>query len=974
MIVWRVATKLTVLIVLIVLCLAQQPSVSLSTSQTPSVGKQATNDGHNTPSPSATGIPVFGFETYTNYINNGTIKERARDVGASWVRLNTVSWRDLQPTEDTPPDQWNWSKLATFEKELHTANELGLTPLVIADDFPDWAVTPYYNPYSGQEEIVPCAALKTDYFDDYALFLSEIVSRYHQAPYNVTYWELGNEVDVAPSMMSRELQDLFGCWGVIEDEFYGGKHYGDMLKVATPAIKAVDPNAQVVIGGLLLDRANTEIAGRGKPEKFLQGILEAGAGSSFDVVAFHSYPWFSWEKGRQEDADLTDYRWSAWGGMTIGKVHYLRSIMAQYHIDKPFFMDEAALLYWGGNTPTDDFLQAQADHIVRVHLRGMSVGVQMFSWYTLHDSGWNSSGLLNSDKSVRPAYTAYQYLISQLRDTTSITTTSDYGSTAEAYRFTRGSQILDILWSKEATANHVTIPKAAFRDATTRDGETIATSSSSTRMLLSVGVEPVYIVRVPQNTANAPSISAVEPTEADNTTSRQIIIHGENFQTGATIWLEHPTSQEIQSYQLNNVVSIQNRRIEVTVPAMVPPASYDVIVANPDGLIATKTDGYTINAYAPKISDIRPRQSRADLPSIIHIYGENFRNDSTVHLGSSLTLSDTLFVNDTHLRAVLPANAAAPGTYAISVVNPDTTNGTMQDGVLLYADDAVDVYGYVHHLWTDPIQPRSTMPMHIGMELYSQGNISQDVTVNFYRGEAENEANRIGRSTVAITHTQGTTSVPAHTPLVWQEKEIGIYMLCATLDATNSTEEVSEVNNKYCRSVNLHEPGFDNQPPIINQMTINGTYPTTTTNSAVTLTISTTDTVSQGNMISTSAITAFLVQEYEYNPGNAAWIPVQWSTWKTDTQAIQTGSYTWNLIPSSGKKYIQVWVVDESGNISQPATAWVLYRTPDQADAHDIPSIELSPRTMPPVALPEYLLPTGNIFSLYLPIVERATE
>lgn len=973
MIAWRVGTKLTLLFVLLVVCLAGQPAVSFSISHASSITDKTAAIQLDT-STSATGFPVFGFETYTNYINNNTIKERAQDVGASWVRLNTVSWRDLQPTEDTPPDQWNWNTLATFEKELSTANELGLTPLVIADDFPDWAVTPYYNPYSGQDEVVPCAALKTEYFDDYALFLSEVVSRYHQDPYNVNYWELGNEIDVAPSLMSRELQDLFGCWGVIEDEFYGGEHYGEMLKVATPSIKAVDPDAQVVIGGLLLDRANTEIAGRGKPEKFLQGILEAGAGNSFDIVAFHSYPWFSWENGRQEDVDLTDYRWSAWGGMTIGKVKYLRSIMTQYQVDKPLFLDEAALLYWGGGDPTNDFLQTQADHIVRVHLRGLSVGVQMFSWYTLHDSGWNSSGLLNSDRSVRPAYTAYQYLISQLRDTTSITTTSDYGSAVEAYRFTKGSQVLDVLWSKDATSDQVAIPKVAFSDAMTRDGESIDPSSSSTRVLLSVGIEPVYIVRTPQNPATAPSISAVEPTGADNTTSRQIIIHGENFQTGATIWLENPSVQEIQSYQLNNGVSIENRRIEVTVPAMLPPGSYDVIVANPDGLIATKADGYTITAYAPKISDVRPRQSRADLPGIIHIYGENFRADTTVRLEPSLTLSDTLFINDTHIRAVLPANATAPGTYAVSVVNLDTTSGTMQDGMLIYANDGVDVYGYVHHLWTDPIQPRSTMPIHIGMELYSQGSISQDVTVNFYRGEAENETNRIGRSTVAVTHSQGTTTVPSQTPLVWQEEESGIYTLCATLDATNTTEEVSEINNKYCRSVRLLEPGLDNEPPVINQVTINGTNPTTTTNSIVTLAFSTTDTVSTGLALSTSVITAFLVQEYEYNPGNAAWIPVQWTTWETDTQAILDGSYTWNLVPSSGKKYIQVWAVDSSGNISQPATAWVVYSTPDQAASIDLPSAKLSPKTMPPLALPEYLLPTGSIYSLYLPIVERPTE
>jgi hypothetical protein len=34
---------------------------------------------------------------------------------------------------------------------------------------------------------------------------------------------------------------------------FGGEYYGNMLKIVYPAIKSADPQAQVLVGGLLLD-------------------------------------------------------------------------------------------------------------------------------------------------------------------------------------------------------------------------------------------------------------------------------------------------------------------------------------------------------------------------------------------------------------------------------------------------------------------------------------------------------------------------------------------------------------------------------------------------------------------------------------------------------------------------------------------------------------------------------------------------
>ncbi|NJP06048.1 MAG: glycoside hydrolase family 5 protein [Chloroflexaceae bacterium] len=382
-----------------------QPAISTVPVQAAPTVQQAT----------AATPPIYGIETNTGRIASRGVQNQASALGASWLRLNTVSWRGVQAEPDGPYD---WSALANFERELAAANETGMIPIVIVDDYPRWA-TRYET---------SCSAITSDRFNDFAQFMTALVERYHQAPYNVRYWEMGNEVDIDPSLVAQD--NFFGCWGDIEDTYYGGEHYGEMLKVVTPAIKQTDPNALVMIGGLLLDRPNTTISGRGKPERFLEGILEAGAADSFDIVAFHTYPWF---RERRVDSDLTDYRWSLLGGGVIGKATFLRDIMARYGVDKPLFLNETALL---GFIHEESFYQSQADHIVRMAIRAASIDIQAFCWYTLHNNGWFSGGLLDGSNQPRPAFIAYQQLIERTSGLGTPVRTNDYGDTVEAYRFT----------------------------------------------------------------------------------------------------------------------------------------------------------------------------------------------------------------------------------------------------------------------------------------------------------------------------------------------------------------------------------------------------------------------------------------------------------------------------------------------------------------------------------------------------------
>src|SRR5690606_5773900 len=126
----------------------------------------------------------------------------------------------------------------------------------------------------------------------------------------------------------------YGCWGNDQDYYYGGGYYAKMFQVAYPAIKAVDPTVQVVIGGLLLDKdpnlPGLEEADR-RPGRFFEGILRNNGTNNgayfFDIVAFHGYPVWGPNYGLSSDEGSSS--WGHLGGIVIGKVNFLRDVMTE---------------------------------------------------------------------------------------------------------------------------------------------------------------------------------------------------------------------------------------------------------------------------------------------------------------------------------------------------------------------------------------------------------------------------------------------------------------------------------------------------------------------------------------------------------------------------------------------------------------------------------------------------------------------
>lgn len=256
------------------------------------------------------------------------------------MRYNGIIWHEVEPTEN---GGYNWNALSGLESELQRIREKGLEPVVIIRGTPEWAQI-RWGKYNLKYYCGPIAPEKLSRFGQ---FVRNVVERYSKPPYSVKYWEFGNEPDVDPYLVDTNYP--FGCWGNENDPYYGGGYYAEMLRTVYPIVRNVDPTAQVVFGGLLLDcdPGNPPPNKTCLPARFLEGVLVNGGGNSFDILAYHAYPSWTPFQGYGYDQDLEFGSWKHRGGILRGKLSYLREILMTYgYSNKPIHMNEGGLICW----------------------------------------------------------------------------------------------------------------------------------------------------------------------------------------------------------------------------------------------------------------------------------------------------------------------------------------------------------------------------------------------------------------------------------------------------------------------------------------------------------------------------------------------------------------------------------------------------------------------------------------------------
>lgn len=377
----------------------------------------------------ATWQPVWGTQA-TDY----NVLDKATDAGMAWIRINAY-WKNIEPTNDN----YNWGSL---DDAISKSIAADLTPMVGIVTNPAWADAD--NTY--------CGPLKDNqYLTD---FLTDLVNRYKGAPYNVKYWEIGNEVDHDYDV-SHQLYPGggIGCWADLVPQ------YVEFMRVAHDAIKAADPDAHVILGGLAM-LGYSEIDNT----NFLRHVLQQGGGPYFDIVAFHF-------------GETQDHAWYTCADRDRAPGHTCQSVeglQGKAQIVRDTLTQEG----WPGKTillnelgfhcePCDAARQeAHARWVVKAHARAMAEELPVVIWFTLNYPGFHGSSLLNSDGSARPAYNVYPVMASELRMMRykrTIDGASEFGVTdLEGYVFGIDSvKEKSVMWVNGSTPRLVSYPAAS---------------------------------------------------------------------------------------------------------------------------------------------------------------------------------------------------------------------------------------------------------------------------------------------------------------------------------------------------------------------------------------------------------------------------------------------------------------------------------------------------------------------------------
>jgi len=426
---------------------------------------------------------VFGIQMDSVTEDGGLSK--VAETKATWVGGIGVSWASVEPSRGAR----NWTALASQEQQMQNVAGKGLTPIVNVRYTPGWAQL--YAGYS-------CGPMQQAYFSNFASFMHDLVARYSVAPYNIKYWEIWNEPDIDHSLVPGD--SGYGCWGDQSDPYYGGGYYAEMLKMVYPQIKAADPQAQVLVGGLLLDcdprgfpSPCARVGNNDKPPKFLEGILRHNGlndgGNYFDGVSFHAYDYYQGGLGQYSNSNFQS-AWNTTGPVVTAKVGFIQSVLSTYGVSGKFLMNTESAVLCDSCSNDTVYETTKAYYVAQVYAAAIAQGLKANLWYTL--LGWRNSGLLNADLSPRPAYTALQFARNELRDATSAgeISSSDIGGATgvKGYKFNRGDRRIWVVWSRDGASHSITPSLGAPIAAWDALGNSVTPNAS-----MNVDLKPLYL-------------------------------------------------------------------------------------------------------------------------------------------------------------------------------------------------------------------------------------------------------------------------------------------------------------------------------------------------------------------------------------------------------------------------------------------------------------------------------------------------
>lgn len=452
------------------------PALALQPEQGPVRAATAPPSATAPPPPAVTppAVPIFGVDFSPVSASGGLdLVTQTRSV---WLRTVGVNWAAVEPR----PGARHWKALASAESQWRTAVENGLTPIVVVSEAPFWAQA---------EKGIPCGPLDPAAYQAFGAFLHDLVARYSQPPYNLRYWEIWNEPDIGRGSVPPDSQ--FGCWGDPQAPYFGGRQYGQMLAAVYPQIKAADSQAQVLVGGLLLDcdPRNPPPERDCTPARYLEGILESEGRHSFDGVSFHAYDFYGAEQGRYGNLNWHS-TWNTSGPVLIAKARYLRNLLARAGRPQVYLLNTEGALLCGERGDealcrTQAFEATKAAYVAQSLAAAQTEGLRANIWFTL--TGWRASGLAGRNLQPRPAFAAYQFSAGLLAEAAPRGPVEGLPGVT-GYQFDQAGRTIWLLWSLDGQDHAVELP------STPHEVYDLYGTPLPASQTLTVTLAPIYLV------------------------------------------------------------------------------------------------------------------------------------------------------------------------------------------------------------------------------------------------------------------------------------------------------------------------------------------------------------------------------------------------------------------------------------------------------------------------------------------------
>lgn len=251
-----------------------------------------------------------------------------------------------------------------------------------------------------------------------------------------------------------------------------------------------------------------------------------------------------------------------------------------------------------------------------------------------------------------------------------------------------------------------------------------------------------------------PLITAIKPTEGPETGGTPVTIYGSAFHAGVTVAFDGQLSPLVTMASPSQIVALA--------PAHAP-GPVDILVENVDGQKGTAPAAFTFKGVAnlgppPTVDSYNPTSGPAAGGITLTIKGTGFQPGALVRLGV-FDCANVVRLDAETLLAVTPATV--PGSYALTVVNPDGQSAIAGDLYEAIAQPALPPKPKI----TSLVPPSGPTSGGAVIELIGSG-FADGMAVLFDLGTSSNVTVVSGTSAMALApaHAPGKVNVTVVTP------------------------------------------------------------------------------------------------------------------------------------------------------------------------------------------------------------------